>query len=222
MIFNGPKLLVAPKRAWPRTVGRAPRTAIWLIAAAVTAAVLPAAAVVAGHLGSAMLGLTDHATATLRAAVGFIAVAGGALVIAPALTLVLISLAGKSRGTTEPGSAESVTMGVVWPVWTAGIVLGVPPLLGVGPEVGELLWVFFAAVVVRRTLRAADLSTLGVRRRWFGHFTTRASIAFVLLFILVVLGPATAVRHMLGAAGELVPSPLPDRAALPLPPASNW
>jgi hypothetical protein len=221
MIFNGPRLLLSPKRSWPATVERAPGTALWLIAAAITAAVLPAAGVVGGHLGSAILGYADHATATLRAAVGFIAVAGGALVMAPALTLLLLALSNISRGAGTPRSAETVAMGIIWPVWTTGIVLGVPPLLGVGPEIGEAVWVMVAALVAVRTFRAGNLASLGIRRRWRSHFTTRAILSFVILFILVVVGPAAAVRKLLGAEGEIVPT-LPERSPLPLPPIPNW
>jgi hypothetical protein len=222
MIFNGWKLLVSPRRAWPALHGKRPHTAVWLIAAAITAAVLPAAGVVVGHLGSAMLGYTDHTTATLRAAVGFISVAGGAMVTAPALTLLLLWLAQKSRGAASQGSAETVAMAIVWPVWTAGMVLAAPPLFGAGPEIGEVLWVVLAAFIAFRTIRSGDLAFLGIRRRWFGHFTTRAALAFIVLFAVIVLGPATTVRSMLGAAGEILPTSLPDRVPLPLPPTPNW
>jgi hypothetical protein len=167
------------------------------------------------------MGYTDHATATLRAAVGFIAVAGGALVTAPALTLMLLSLVSWSRGAGTTGNAETVAMGLIWPVWTAGLLLGVPPLLGAGPEIGEALWALTAVLVTVRTIRAGDLKKLGVRRRWFGHFASRAVIAFLLLFVIVVIGPAMAVRGMLGATSEIQPT-LPDRSPLPLPPTPNW
>ena len=231
MILNGPKLLINPKRMWAKTVGantigattvgRSHGSALWLIAAAITAAVLPAAAVVAGHLGSAVLGHTDHATATLRAAVGFIAVSGGALVTAPALTLLLLGIAHRSRGAGTTCNAETVAMGIIWPVWTTGLLLGVPPLLGAGPEIGEVIWTVVGALVAVRTLRAGDMTGLGIRRRWFGHFAAYASVSFVLLFILVVIGPAMAVRNVLGAAGEILPT-LPERSSLPLPPSPNW
>ncbi len=222
MIFNGPKLLIRPKRAWSGLVKGRPRTALWLIAAAVTAAVLPAAGVVAGHLGSAVLGYTDHATAALRAAVGFIAVAGGALVIAPALTLLLLWLADISRGEATQNNAETVAMAIIWPVWTAGLVVGIPPLLGGGPEIGEAIWTLLALVIAFRTIHSSELTLfMGIRRRWFGHFTIRAVLSFGLIFVLVVVGPAVMVRSMLGAASEIVPS-APDRVPLPLPPAPEW
>ena len=222
MILNGPKLLIAPKRMWPALVRGESRSAIWLIAAAVTAAVLPAAAVVIGHLGSAVLGYADHATATLRAAVGFIAVAGGALVIAPAMTLMLLWLADLSRGNPTQSSAETMAMAIVWPVWTAGLVIGIPPLFGAGPEIGEALWTFLALFITLRAVRSGDLSFLGIRRRWSSHFSIRAVLSFVLLFGFIVLGPSIMVRGMLGAAGEMIVMDLPDRVPLPLPPTPNW
>lgn len=221
MIFNGPKLLVSPSRVWPALVKGESRSAVWLIAAAITAAVLPAVAVVVGHLGSAVLGHTDHATATLRAAVGFVAVAGGALVIAPAMTLLLLWLADLSRGGATQNSAETMAMAIVWPVWTAGLVVGIPPLFGVGPEIGEAVWTCLAFLVALRTVRSGELSFLGIRRRWNRHFTTRAIISFILLFGFIVLGPSIVVRGILGAAGEIIPE-LPDRVPLPMPPTPNW
>lgn len=221
MILNGPKLLIHPKSAWPSAVGTRPRSAVWLVAAALTAAVLPAAAVVAGHLGSAIFGGEERATATLRAAIGFMSVTGGALVIAPALALVLLSLSKWSRGDASPGMAVAAAMGLVWPAWTAGSVLAFPPLFGLGPEIGEILWFAVVATIAVRTLRAGVLQSLSIRRRWAGHFTLRASVSFILLFGLITIVPAMAVRTMLGAATEIIPA-LPDRPTLPLPPEPNW
>ncbi len=221
MILNGPKLLIHPRAAWPSAVGTRSHSAVWLVAAALTAAVLPSAAVVAGHLGSAIFGGEEHATATLRAAIGFIAVAGGALVVAPALTLILLSLTRWSRGDASPGRAGGVAMGLVWPVWTAGSVLAIPPLLGLGPEIGEIVWFSLVAAITVRTLRSGALASLSIRRRWAGHFIARATLVFTLLFGVITLTPAMTVRAMLGAATEIIPD-LPDRPALPLPPAPNW
>jgi hypothetical protein len=221
MILNGPKLLIHPRSAWASAVGDRSRSAVWLVVAALTAAVLPAAAVVAGHLGSAIFGWADHATATLRAAIGFMSVAGGVLVVAPAFSLILMSLTRWSRGEATPGRAVAVAMGIVWPAWTAGSVLAVPPLFGLGPEIGELLWLILVAIVSVRTVRAGGLAALAIRRRWAGHFVLRVTVAFVLLFTAVTITPAMAVRAMLGAATEILPA-LPERPALPLPPAPNW
>ena len=129
MIFNGPRLLITPKRGWTAVIAGHSHSAVWLVAAALTAAVLPAAAVVVGHLGSAISGYEENATATLRAAIGFTSVAGGALVMAPALTLLLQGLTRWSRGDTTPSRAAPVAMGILWPVWTAGIILAIPPFV---------------------------------------------------------------------------------------------
>ena len=90
-----------------------------------------------------------------------------------------------------------------------------------GPEIGELIWLVVVVAVVVRTIRSGALDSLAIRRRWAGHFVLRASVVFVFLFALVTITPAMAVRAMLGAATEIIPA-LPDRAALPLPPAPNW
>ena len=198
MILNGPKLLIHPRAAWASAVGPRSHSAIWLVAAALTAAVLPAAAVVAGHLGSAIFGGEEHATATLRAAIGFMSVAGGALVMAPALTLILLSLSRRSRGVATPGRAGGVAMGLIWPVWTAGSILAVPPLLGLGPEIGEIIWFALVAAIAVRTLRAGAIMSLGIRRRWAGHFILRATLVFTLLFGVVAVTPAMTIRAMLG------------------------
>jgi len=221
VIFHGPRLLVSPRKGWAALISGQSRSSGWLVAAAVTAAVLPAAAVVVGHLGSAMLGQEDKATAILRAAIGFTSVAGGALVMAPALTLLLLAIARWSRGVATPRTAGPVAMGIIWPVWTAGVILTAPPLLGLGPEVGEILWVVLAVLIAYRALHTTAPGELAIRRRWSSHFVLRATLLFTVLFVVITLGPAMTVRAMLGAATEILAA-LPERAPLPLPPTPNW
>lgn len=221
MILNGFRLLVHLKKSWPVLVDGRKRSAASLTVAALTAAVFPSVAVVAGHLGSAMLGKEDSTTAALRAAVGFAATAGGALVTAPALTLLLIFLAESNRGFSGAERAGSVAVGVLRPVWTAGLVLGIPPLLGLGPEIGEILWAVLAFFIAHRIFRSFALSSLEIRRRWAGRFSLHASALFAILFIAVALGPAMTVRSMLGAA-TVIPVSVPETDALPLPPSPDW
>ncbi len=221
MILNGPRLLINPNRAWPGTVGDRPRQSTWLIAAALTAAVWPGVAVVGGHIGSAALGHEESSVATLRAAIGFMSVVGGALVMAPALTLILLWLTDAAHEETTPEYTGPVAMGVLWPVWTAGLVLAVPPLLGLGPELGEVTWIILAALVSVRTLRGGAVSALAIRRRWKSRFLVHSTVAFLFAFMIVSVGPAIFVRSMLGAATPIEIS-LPDRPALPLPPEPNW
>lgn len=223
MIFNGFRLLLRPKQTWPALVGtdNRGRSALALLAASLTAAVFPAAAVVAGHLGSALLGKESHTTAALRAAVGFAATAGSALVVAPALTLLLLSLSESCKGDATTERAGAVAMGVLWPTWTAGIILAVPPLFGLGPEMGEILWALTAVLIAARLFRTGALSSLHIRRRWATGFSLRASVLFAALFLLTVLGPAMTVRAMLGAA-TVIPVSLPETEVLPRPPSPNW
>lgn len=221
MILNGPRLLVAPDRVWHDTVGTASRPAPWLVAAALTAAVWPAVAVVLGHVGSALVGHEELSVATLRAAIGFISVLGGALVMAPALTLALLWTTSNAHASTTAGQAGPVAMGLLWPTWTAGIVLAFPPLLGFGPTVGELLWLLLVAVVVFRTIRLGAVSTLPIRRRWKWRFTTRSVLAFILIFVMTSIGPAVAVRGILNIS-EPAGFSMPDRPALPKPPEPEW
>ncbi len=227
MIFNGFKLLFRPRASWQKVVssggkGRSPSS---LIAAALTAAVFPAAAVTIGHLLSAAFGKESHTAAALRAAVGFAATAGGALVAAPALTLLLIVLAESNRGEVDASKASAVAMGVLWPVWTAGLVLSIPPLFGLGPEIGEILWTVLAVVIARRFFYNEVKAPLGIRRRWSGRFSFVASFSFALLFVVVTVVPAVTVRNLLGASSTVIPINLigsPETDALPLPPPPSW
>lgn len=221
MILNGPRLLVKPSLVWHETVGIALRPALWLVAAALTAAVWPAVAVVLGHLGSALVGHEELSVATLRAAVGFISVLGGALVMAPALTLALLWTTGKAHAPTTPSKTGPVAMGLLWPTWTAGIVLAVPPLLGFGPTVGEIIWTLLVALVAFRTIRSGVISSLLIRRRWRWRFTTRAILVFIVLFVLTSVGPAVFVRGILNVS-KPTPFTMPDRPALPMPADPEW
>jgi hypothetical protein len=221
VIASGPRLLVDPGRYWSRSVGADHRSAGWLVAAALTAAVLPAAAVVASHLGAAALGHIARDVAVQRAAVGLVAAAGGALVLAPALTLVLMWLTRASRVEAGGGRETGAAMGIVWPVWTAGLVLALPPLVDFGPEPGEILWVLLGTAVALRTIRKGVVPHLGVRRRWRTHFTLRLAAAFVVLFVAVPVAPAFVARGLLGVSGETVRS-APVAFDLPLPPDPDW
>lgn len=221
MILNGPRLLISPARAWTATVGERARRPGWLMSGALTAALLPAAAVVAGHLGSAALGHETREVAVQRAAVGLVATVGGALVMVPALTLFLMWLARTSRADNGTELSGPTALGIVWPVWAAGLVLAVPPLLGLGPEPGELLWLLIAVVVAVRTIRRGAAVGLGIRRRWHWHFALRTALVFVLLFAVVPLGPALIVRGMMGVAGRPTIA-APEPLEWPVPPEPDW
>jgi hypothetical protein len=221
VIFNGPRLLFTPTRVWGETVGLSLRPATWLIAAALTASVWPAASVVAGHLGSAALGHVTFPVAILRAVIGFMAVVGGALVMAPALTLVLLRLTRSARAERSTGQTVPVAMGLLWPAWTAGIILALPPLLGLAPFVGELLWTALVAIVVYRTVASCATDSLAIRRRWRWRFVSTVTPAFVALFFLISVSPALISRAILNLSAPTVYD-IPDRPALPLPPESNW
>ncbi|MDJ0764459.1 MAG: hypothetical protein QNJ97_15895 [Myxococcota bacterium] len=221
MILHGLKLLLFPKRTWPRAVKSAPKSAGWLVAAALTAAVWPAAAVVAGHLGSALLGLVEMPLAVIRATVGFISVAGSALVMAPALLLLLLTVADAARANVTPSQTGPVAMCILWPTWFVGCVLAVPPLIGLGPEVGEIAWLAIAALVCLGLIRSSAAAALEIRRRWKDRFVVQSTLAFTLAFALVAIAPAMTVRSILGATTSIVPSQV-ERPALPRPPDPNW
>ena len=220
MILNGPKLLVAPAESWERACGGG-RTGWWLLAAALTASVWPATAVVAGHVGSALVGHQTYDMAAQRAAVGLLAAVGGAAVIAPAFALALIWLARTSRATAPPDLVAPSAMGVVWAAWAAGIVLAIPPLAGLGPEVGEAAWALLAVAAAVRALWRGAIPALGVRRRWARHFLARTAIAFTLLFAAVPIAPAFALRALLGVEGR-GEIPTLDVPEWPVPPEPSW
>ncbi len=221
MIFNGPRFLLNPRRSWQIAVDQPDRSSLWLVAAALTASIWPAAAVVAGHLGAAALGVQRAEVATLRAAVGLTSVVGGALVFAPALTLILLWSTGAAHSHLAPRRAGSAAMTFLWPVWSMGIVLIIPPLLGWGPEPGELAWIVLAALIVIRSCRREALAAMGVRRRWAKRFMVRFVMAFVIVFVAVVIGPASIARGALGVSTAALPD-LPGPTELPTPPEPIW
>jgi len=221
MIFNGPNFLLRPRVTWQKTVAGSSHNPWWLISASLTAAVWPALAVVAGHLVASALGMEDPKVASLRAAVGFLTVVGGALVIAPALCLIFMWTTRIAHEEEDPRRAISVGMGVVWPVWAAGIILFLPPVLGLGPELGELSWAIVAALLGVRIIKKEAPGALGIRRRWTTRFILHTSLLFVPLFALVTICPATVARGLLGAETPVV-RVVPDSPALPLPPPPNW
>jgi len=221
VILNGPLLLARGIKTWRTAVdGRAP-SGPWLIAAALTAAIWPAIAVVAGHLGAVAMGHQLAEIAAQRAAVGLLATLGGAVVMAPALTLALMWIARESRAEKAVELAGPVAMGIIWPAWTAGLVLAVPPLVGLGPEPGEIAWFALAFVIAFRMIRIGAVPTLGIRRRWSWHFTGRAVAAFVVLFALIPIAPALVARNLLGVSSSSVHAP-PRPLELPLPPEPSW
>lgn len=198
-----------------------PNRAAWLIAGAVTAAVWPAVAVVAGHLGSALLGIEEARTSALRAAIGFTSAVGGALVMAPAFTLMLVWLTRLSHEEAHSGRAGSVAMGLIWPTWATGVILVVPPLLGFGPELGEAIWGAFVLIVAWRLLGSFGADTLGVRRRWRWRFVTLSTALYFCTFVVLAIAPAFLVRNMLGATTPIEPDTIVDRE-LPRPSEPNW
>jgi hypothetical protein len=221
VILNGPRLLVDPVRAWPAAVGSRERSPLFLLGAGLTAAVWPAIAVVGGHLGSALLGVEDAAVAVQRAAVGLVSAAGGALVAAPAMTLVLAWAVHRAHEDVPVRRLVPAAMGLLWPAWTAGLVLAFPPLFGLGPELGEVLWLLVAAIAGARVLRAAAAPGLGIRRRWAAGFMTRTLLSFVLLLAAISIVPALAMRAALGVSTIYVP-PAPPEREWPTPPEPAW
>lgn len=221
MLLLGPRLLIKPSGAWRAVLESAPKKAAWLISAALTAAVWPAVAVVLGHIGSAALGREEASVATLRAVVGFIAVVGGALVMAPAMALALMWLTAVAHEDVSPNKAGSVAMCIVWPAWAAGVILALPPLFGLGPELGEMLWLILAFAVAMRSIRHGAVPALSIRRRWKTRFVSHTALAFAVMFTVLSIAPAMTIRSMLGASTPLLPS-MPNRPALPLPPQPNW
>jgi hypothetical protein len=221
VILNGLKLIARPARAWSSDAIAPPRSSGGLVAGALTAALPPAVAVVVGHLGSAALGFAAPEIAVQRAAVGFVAAVGGAIVAAPALALVMMRVCESARAPGDLENAGRVALGLLWPAWTAGVLLVVPPLLGLGPELGEIAWFCAGTALAVRSLVAYSRSAGEVRRRWHGPFLVRAALAFALLFAAVPIAPAMLVRAALGVQGELI-SRAPEAVEWPLPETPDW
>lgn len=221
MIGNAVRFISRPKDAWERSAILQGRPGGWLVAAGLTAVVLPSVAVVGGHIGSSLLGHIPAQVAIQRAAVGLVSAIGGGLIMAPALTLALLSITRSAHAPASATRAAPAAMGILWPAWTAGLVLAIPPLLGLGPELGELLWFLAAILLGVRALREGGSDWLGIRRRWLSGFMVRTTVAFALLFLLVAIVPALVVRSMMGV--ESSPPPASHAPVdLPLPPAPTW
>ena len=221
MIFNGFKIAFAPARSWQPALAECPRSPSGLLAAALTAVPWPAVAVVVGHLGSVALGHASPEVALQRAAVGFVAAVGGALVMAPALALALMRISESSRAPGDVARTGPLAMGLIWPAWTVGLVLAVPPLVGLGPEIGEIAWFALGTAVAGRALFVHARAGADVRRRWAGPFFARGLLAFALLFAAVPIAPALAVRAVLGVEGELARPGLPQ-VEWHSPEAADW
>jgi len=221
MIFNGPRLLFFPREHWSRAVCALPGKASWLIAGAVTAAIWPALAVVLSHLGSALAGREEQRTAMLRAAIGFTAAVGGALVMAPAYTLLLISLTRLAHEEANPSQAGNVALCLIWPTWATGLILAFPPLFNLGPEIGEALWGALALLVSYRLLREFGADTLGIRRRWRFRFIAVSTVAYLAAFVALSIAPAVFARTMLGASTQIEPE-IEVNYELPMPAEPDW
>ncbi len=218
MILQGPKLLLFPDSALEAPPAR---VGLWLFAAALTASIWPAAAVVLGHMGSSLLSHAGTEVATARAAVGFVCVVGSAVVAAPALALILWRLGEMAHERPDALAAAKAAMGVVWPAWAAGIVLFLPPLFGMSPLTGELLWAGLAFLAALRAIKRRALAFLGIRRRWATGFFIRSLVAFVIVFGSLSVVPAVAARVMLGATAPSSPITV-EPPLLPRPPTPEW
>jgi len=186
-----------------------------------TAAVWPALAVVAANIASVALFAVDARTAMLRCAVSLLAVIGGALVMGPALSLGLLWSADRARGHAEPLRCASIAMGIIWPTWFLGLIAAAPVAAGLGPELGEVVWLVSATVLAWHLLKRRATVGLAIRRRWIHAFSWRSTLCFGVLFAMTAVGPSMTARSMLGAATEIViASPSPRE--LPLPPEPNW
>ncbi|MCK9523533.1 MAG: hypothetical protein M0R76_10925 [Proteobacteria bacterium] len=214
---------MSPGKHW--RAGRAlPGHLSWLGAfgASSEAAMLPAMAVVAGHIGAALLQVETSEVALQRAAVGLLTTFLGAWVMSSAFAFLLLWISGQTAVPTTASQAFASSMGFVFPAWTAGIVLVVPPLLGAGPELGEILWFLLALISTLRILHSDALRVIGVRRRWLRPFRWRTAMSFALLFVAILIVPAFVARHFLqvdAIVGFIAPV---VELTWPLPPPPNW
>jgi hypothetical protein len=188
---------------------------------AVLSSLWPAAAVVAGNVIAGHMGYEEPAIAVRRAVVGLLCAVGSACVSSPALALLIMGL---KRQSGEPIDASRACAGatrLVAPMWACGVVAALPPIFGLGPEVGELLWVGLAVVIAALAARNGLARALEVRRRWHVAFVLTVSLAAGLLIVGTMFLPAVGLRWTLGAATPL-PLPRLDPVFLPFPPPPNW
>ena len=221
MILNGPMLIFAPKETWLTVITSHKRTAPWILTAALTASILPAVSVVAGHFGSLVLGYEESALAMQRAAIGMVAIIGGALVTALVLTLILSWISDAARVSSHTSVTGPVAMGIVWPAWTTGVILAFPPLFGLGPELGELAWIALASLISLHVIRKGAVPGMGIRRRWSGRFVLQTTVILPLIFGLITVAPAIAMRSAMGISSKISHAP-PEVISLPLPSKPDW
>ena len=221
MIFNGLKILVSPAKRWSVLLSKEHRRLSWLITAAITAAVFPSIAVVAGHLGAAFLGCELQQVAIQRAAVGLVATFTGVMVMAPACTLIVSSALKNARVSHNMGIAASSAMGFLWPIWFCGFIMIIPPLFNMGPEPGEIAWFVLGCLAVFRIIKKAAVNELKIRRRWKKQFIVQMSVSLILLFAIVPFVPAFTVRYFMGVSGKTAIEEV-SPIVWPVPPASDW
>ena len=221
MIFNGVKLLLHPKDAWDRLLAEQSSHATNLIAAALTAATIPAAFTVFGHLLSARIGMAENATAIQRAAIGFVSITIGALVMIPALSLIMLRIGTKARIPMTAENASAAAMAMVWATWICGVVMFLPPILNIRPEYGEFAWMALAMPAAWRVLSQTVGLGLNVHRRWRNKFRVETMVAFAVLFVIVPVIPPLIMRMLVGVTGQIVYG-APPALDWPHPPDPNW
>ncbi|MBN2531013.1 MAG: hypothetical protein JXR76_31795 [Deltaproteobacteria bacterium] len=221
MILNGIKLLIHPKNAWDKYLAEQGGHAPNLIAAAFTAATIPAAFVVTGHLLSARLGYAENTAAIQRAAIGFVSICIGALVMIPALALLLLRIGNAARIDMTAEKASAAAMALVWSTWVCGIVMVVPPLLNLRPEYGEFAWTTISLMVAWRVISQTVGNGLNVSRRWQSRFKVESMLAFAILFISIPVLPPLVMRMLVGVTGQIVYG-APPELEWPHPPTPNW
>jgi len=221
MMFDGLQMIRKPVETWQAMARPEGHSPTWLPVAAIVAATIPAVAVVLGHLGSHWLGYADRETALQRAAIGFVATVPGAVVMTAALALALLRICDDAKVSLSGTALPSAVMGLIAPAWFCGAVLAVPPLLQLGPGIGELLWFALALLCAIRVIRKAMADGLGVRRRWKTVFSVETGIAFALLFLAVPLLPAALMRHAVGVTGAVF-SGDPAPMTWPVPEPADW
>lgn len=219
-LLRGVSLLWQPSRGID-DLGITARPAARMVIAALGASLWPAAAVVVGNVLAGVLGHEESDVAARRAAVGLLCAVCGACVCAPALAMLTLRWTRAAGEIVDASRACGAATRIVLPAWACGVIAGLPPALGLGPEMGELLWAVLATVVAMLAVRGGVTSSLGIRRRWKLTFALKLSLGFGALFLAAVVLPAVGLRSLLGAATPL-PLPQLEPAALPWPPPPTW
>ncbi|MBN2801869.1 MAG: hypothetical protein JXR91_02125 [Deltaproteobacteria bacterium] len=221
MIIEPLKLIIKPEQWWNSKKSVHQYSKGIIATEAIILATLPAIIVTIAHLASYWLGFTDRFTAIERAAISFLTITTGALIISSALNLIFLKLAENAKSCASKEQIVMVTMSLISAIWFAGIFQAIAPISSLNPETGEIIWIVFSILITARLYFSGLPEAMGIERRWKSKFIIPSSISFLLLFVLITILPSLIMRYLMGVTG-VTAYPSPDYVDWPVPPPPNW